>query len=103
MVLCSASSPGTGAVGYEESEESANEKAFNNFITRNTIHKSSFSKIKEAKSNGSTNEDCYDRCPESGRIDGPFNPASLWFYLELFELHICRYVYINICKYNTFE
>ena len=98
----SASSPGAGAVSYEESEESANEQAFNNFIGRYILHKSSFGKIEEAKSNTSAYDDGYDSCFKSGRTYDPFNPVAFRFYFKLFELHIYRYVDIKKCKYNTF-
>ena len=100
--MYSASSPGTGAVCYEESEESTNKEAFNNLIARYTLHQSSFSKIEEGKSDTSTNEDGYQSCLKPGCIYGPFNPTSFRFYFKLFELHIFKYVDIKICKYNTF-
>ncbi len=100
--LCSASSPGTGAVCDEESEESANEQAFDNFIGRYTLHESAFSEIEETKSNTCTYEDGYDRCLKPGRIYDPLNPGSFRFNFKLFELHIYRYVDIIRCKYNMF-
>ena len=99
----SASSPGAGAVCNEETKESANEQAFNNFIGWYILHESSFSKIEEAKSNTSTYDDGYDSCLKSGRTYGPFNPVAFRFYFELFELHIYKYVDIKMCKSNLFS
>lgn len=78
-MIISASSPGTGAVCYKESEESANGKAFYNIPGRYAFHQPAFSKIEEGKSNSCTYEDSYYSCLKPGGTYDSFNPVPVRF------------------------
>ena len=62
----------------------------------------SLGEIEEQETNCGTSKDGDHRCLEAGRMDGPADPGSLGFNVQLFELHICIYIDINICKSNLF-
>ncbi len=94
----SAPSPCTGAVGDKETKETADHEAFNNVIGRDRLHAPSFRKIKQCESNEGTHPCGNERSSDLWIPEYSPHPAALWFDLQLFKLHICRYIDKKICK-----
>ena len=88
----SASAPGTGTVGDEETEEGSYPKAFKNLYPRNALHKSSFSKIEKCKACHGTHQDGDEGLSGMCWTKRTFQPASLRFKVQFFELHLCKYI-----------
>ena len=96
-------SPCTWAIGDKEPKETPDEKAFNDFFSWYTFHKPAFGKIEKEKTNCSTHQNGGNGGFKSWRLNDSSNPVSLRFYVQLFKLHICKYVNKKICKSNLFS
>jgi hypothetical protein len=94
----SAPTPCTGAVGYEESEKTADQQTFNNLLCMDMFHLPSFSEIEKKKSYYRTYKDSGECGFKSWRVHCTADPGSLWFDIKLFELHVCKYIDTKICK-----
>lgn len=102
-IPCLTPPPGAGAVGDEESEKASDKQAFKYLFAWNTFHQPAFGEIEEEKAENSTCGNGRHSRFKPGGMNGTRDPASLWFEVQLFELHICRYVDKKICKSNNFS
>ena len=93
----SAPPPGTGAVGHEEAEESADEDAFNNIIGWHGFHDFSLGQVEDQEPYGCSSKYGDEAFPEVRCLDKSFEPAALWFDFQFLELHIYDNIYINTC------
>jgi hypothetical protein len=84
--------PHAGTVGDEEAEEAPYGQAFQDFFAGNRFHEPSFGEIEKGKTNGSTGKHGNQGLSDMGRTEGSSQPVALGFYLEFFELHICKYI-----------
>ena len=84
--------PGTGTVGQEQAKESADSHAFEDFCPGNALHRPAFGKIVKSKTQHTACSHGDERPFKVSRSQGPFQAAAFGFYLQWFELHICKYI-----------
>ena len=58
--------------------------------------------VEKEESNHSTHKNGCKSSFKTGGVYSSCYPGTLWFQIELFELHIYKYVDIKMCKSNIF-